>query len=102
LWPSLRSEERDHVSFSHGEFIAKSGDDVYSDGFDKPDVPRADGRSCGCTRGNTIIGSKTYTNAPFLFMSKDLDTLRAIQDHLLAVGIPEPTPKGIWLEPILV
>ena len=51
-------------------------------------------------RGRGIASFYYVSHAPFLFLAEDVETLRAIRDRLIALGIPEQTPKGVRLEPI--
>jgi hypothetical protein len=52
-------------------------------------------------RGRGIASFYYVSHAPFLFLAEDVEILRAIRDRLIALGIPEQTPKGIRLQPIL-
>ena len=52
-------------------------------------------------RGRGIASFYYVSHAPFLFLAEDVETLRAIRDRLIALGIPEQTPKGVRLQSIL-
>jgi len=52
-------------------------------------------------RDQGIASFYYVSHAPFLFLAEDVEILRAIRDRLIALGIPEQTPKGVRLQPIL-
>jgi hypothetical protein len=47
-----------------------------------------------------IVSFYYISHAPFVFMARGTTTLRAIRDRLIAIGIPEQTPKGVRLQTI--
>ncbi|MFL5242284.1 MAG: hypothetical protein ACJ8FY_09270 [Gemmataceae bacterium] len=51
-------------------------------------------------RAKGIFSFYYISHASFLFMAQELTTLRAIRDRLIALGIPEQTPKGTRLQTI--
>lgn len=51
-------------------------------------------------RAQGIVSFYYVSHAPFLFMAKDITTLCAIRDRLIALGIPEQTPNGLRLQKI--
>jgi hypothetical protein len=109
----LPTESEKKVSISHAALPFIVGErtrlkPLYMICFDqsvdrKKNAPKADEQREAkreYLREHRIASFYYVSHAPFLFLAEDVETLRAIRDRLVALGIPEKTASGVRLQPI--